>query len=567
MNIAFTKKLSTRLFTPLIVIFTIVLIILASYVPNITKQNAIDTATASAESTVSQFKAIRGYYTKNVIKKVLAGSDLKGHYHHANDPGKIPLPATFIHDISEELSSKDILTLKLYSPYPFPNRSQRKLDGFGKEAWDTLKKNPGQTFTTLDEINGKQVVRVAMADTMSQPGCVACHNSHPQTPKNDWKLDEVRGVLEVQVPVDDAIASASSLNRTIALIVVLSLAATVALLVFMFRQLITHRLFKVRGALDDIANGDGDLSQRLDEEPRDEIGAIATAFNHFMEQLEKSLQHISVEVKQLLQTSTDMASITEATQQQMEAQQQETDQVASAMNEMTSTSQEMANMATNTAEQSQSTQQQSDHGREIVAANMQSVQTLSDTMSRAAEAVTTLEADSQNIGGVLDVIRGIAEQTNLLALNAAIEAARAGEQGRGFAVVADEVRTLASRTQESTEEIHSMIEQLQSGAKNAVQTISQGRSNIDASLEHANETNEMIDNIAEAINQIQNLNLQIATAAEEQTSVSEEINHNITNIAGSSSTTNENGHKILQVAENINTAVQNINKQLQRFTH
>ena len=176
------------------------------------------------------------------------------------------------------------MTLKLYSPYPFPNRQSLQLDDFASKAWKALNSNPDKSFSVTETIKNIQVVRVALADTMSQQGCVDCHNAHPDTPKNDWQLDDVRGVLEVQVPIEKDLANANQLNITIASIVCIALIATVALLFFMFRQLISNRLRNVHSALDDIAegDGDGDLSQRLEETPKDEIGLIAEAFNRFI---------------------------------------------------------------------------------------------------------------------------------------------------------------------------------------------------------------------------------------------------------------------------------------------
>ncbi len=566
MAIAYQNKLSTRLILPLVIILVLIFIVLSFYVPKITKKNATEAAISSAESTVKQYKAIRGYYTTNIIKKILPIANISPDYNHKDDPNKIPLPATFIHEISEEFTKKDIMTLKLYSPYPFPNRGSRKLDDFGQKAWQALNKNPTQSFSQTETINNKQMVRVALADTMSQQGCVNCHNSHPNTPKNNWKLHDVRGVLEVQVPIEQQLSSARSLNITIALIMILALGITIVLLILIFKKLITNRLKKVHSALEVIAQGEGDLSQRLNDTPEDEIGSIASAFNHFIGQLEKTLSGIYQQASQLSQTTQSMETVTHDTQQGSLNQQNLADQISNAMNDMKSSTQEMAEIAASTAENSQQAQHQSHQSQTIITQSIDSVEQLSTIMQQTSDAVSQLESDSQNIGGVLDVIRGIADQTNLLALNAAIEAARAGEQGRGFAVVADEVRTLASRTQQSTEEINKMIIQLQNGAKSAVEAIKEGNISIESSNNKTNESNNVINEMSRVINDIQAQNLQIATAAEQQAMVSNEINQNIYTIKNVSSNANESSQQLLTMAEEINNAVNVINKQLQRFT-
>jgi methyl-accepting chemotaxis protein len=215
----------------------------------------------------------------------------------------------------------------------------------------------------------------------------------------------------------------------------------------------------------------------------------------------------------------------------VERQRSETDQVATAINQMTATVQEVASNATNAAASANSADNNAKVGKEVVAATSDAISRLADEVENATNVIKGVEQDSASIGSVLDVIKGIAEQTNLLALNAAIEAARAGEQGRGFAVVADEVRSLASRTQESTQEIEEMIAKLQTGSKNAVGVMEQSREQAQAGVEQAREAAEALESITGAVATINDLNTQIASAAEEQSAVSEEINRSVVSIS------------------------------------
>jgi len=287
-KINFFERLSTRLFTPLVAIFIVVIIILITYVPYVTKEYTIKSAISTAENTVKQYKSIRGYYTKNVIKKVLTTSDITANYDHEGIDKVIPLPATFIHEISEEFTTKGIISLKLYSPYPFPNRKNRKLDSFAAKAWAALNSDKVKTFSQVDTINGKEVVRVALADTMTQQACVDCHNTHPNTPKKGWKIKDVRGVLEVQIPIKERLANASALNIEITFIVLIAVSSTVILLFMMFKRLVSNRLKNVHDALQYTASSDGDLSQRLIETRKDEIGQLAQGYNQMLQSINDS---------------------------------------------------------------------------------------------------------------------------------------------------------------------------------------------------------------------------------------------------------------------------------------
>jgi methyl-accepting chemotaxis protein len=233
----------------------------------------------------------------------------------------------------------------------------------------------------------------------------------------------------------------------------------------------------------------------------------------------------------LASAAEEMSAIMEETHRGTQQQQSETSQVVTAMNQMTATVQEVARHATEAAAAANNADQASIEGKQVVINTMKAIEDLSSEVHSAASVIGQLEKDSENIGAVLDVIKGIAEQTNLLALNAAIEAARAGEQGRGFAVVADEVRTLASRTQQSTQEIQEMIEKLQAGAQSAVKVMDDSRSRAEDSVSQAAQAGTSLEAITRAVSQITDMNTQIATAAEQQSSVAEEINRNVVNIS------------------------------------
>jgi len=292
---------------------------------------------------------------------------------------------------------------------------------------------------------------------------------------------------------------------------------------------ITRRLSQVSKGLKAIASGDL-RRQAHGRDGRDEIGSLRASAQEMHSRLLEMIGHISETTEQLSAAAEEMSIVTVQTREGIQQQQSETEQVATAMNEMTATVQEVANNITLSAEAAETTYRDTDNGRQIIEGTIQDIQQLASRIERGAETVQQLEQHSGEISGVLDVIKGVAEQTNLLALNAAIEAARAGEQGRGFAVVADEVRTLASRTQQSTEEINQMINNLQAVSQAAVQVMTESREQVQSVVTQATAADATFTEIRDAVAHINDMNGQIASAAEEQSCVAEEINRNIVQI-------------------------------------
>lgn len=309
----------------------------------------------------------------------------------------------------------------------------------------------------------------------------------------------------------------------------------------------------------------GELSHDVKVTSNDEIGKLQSAMKATVTQLRDMMTEINIVTEQLNSSANRMSSIADTTNSGVLRQQSETDQVATAINEMTATVQEVARNATEAASAATTADSDSIAGKQVVDETIQSIDNLASGIDRAATVINKLEEESNNIGTVLDVIKNIAEQTNLLALNAAIEAARAGEQGRGFAVVADEVRTLASRTQSSTQEIEKMIEQLQVQASDAVAVMNESQTRASESVEQARNAGTSLDAISSAVSTINDMNMQIATATEEQSAVTEEINNNIVNISQIAESSTEGAKQITDATNELNQLAFNLQALVSRF--
>ena len=306
---------------------------------------------------------------------------------------------------------------------------------------------------------------------------------------------------------------------------------------------ITRPINKMRNAITDI-DKNSDLTIRIENTSKDEVGMTVNALNAMISKFNSIINQVNTTCSDITSMITQVVDITEKTNKGMSKQKSDTHQLATAMNEMAATSQEVANHATSAAQAANKAELDSNEGQEIITSTINSINTIANDIETASKAVNRLATDSDQIGTILDVIKNIAEQTNLLALNAAIEAARAGEQGRGFAVVADEVRSLASRTQISTEEIQDMIERLQSGASEAVNAIKISQQKTHDSAEQSSSATESLNKITASVNTINHSTIQVSSATNEQLYVAEEMNKSIVSISEVAGDTEDGARQI-----------------------
>ncbi len=463
------------------------------------------------------------------------------------------------------------------SPRRNARNSDNEPDAIERQALDYFQSNPRvDEYMVIDRaLDAVRYFRPVRLEQM----CLYCHGD-PARSQEIWgrrdgkditgyrmenkRVGDLHGAFEIIKPLHDSRADTNA--KLIALIVLITvvLFGTIGLIGWLSWRMVTVPIDSTVNSLV-AAQNNGDLNFRLPKQNNDEMQRLADGFNQFITKIQSLVRGVAQSSTELDQATQEVDTVTSETHEGVRQQQSETDQVATAMNQMTATVEEVARNAAAAAEAARNADIESSKGKTVVQETMRAIEQLANDIERTSQIIARLESDAEQIGAVVDVINGVAEQTNLLALNAAIEAARAGEQGRGFSVVADEVRSLASRTQKSTGEIQQMIQRLQAAAAEAVTAMNQGQTQAHQSVAQAVEAGQGLDSITQAVATISDMNQQIATAAEEQTAVAEEINRNIVNISRVADLTSNGAERTIQATRHLSELAHYLRQQLDQF--
>jgi methyl-accepting chemotaxis protein len=472
----------------------------------------------------AQIQITRAYIAQNYvgkIKKSKTGADIVVAKDHAANPDAIPFPATATREMGEEANKSGLYNTRLISQSPL-NPANMPKDTFENEAMKAIM-GGADSFVRQEEVNGVATFRRATPDKATTTACISCHS--------DKQVGNTLGILTVNMAMTKTNElSKEALVKTTSVMVAIVL-AIVGMTYFLLRTIILNPINQIMLISKDIAQGEGDLTKRVPVHGSDEIATLGGYFNLFIEKLQKMIGKVAHVTDKVASASVELSATAEEISKGTDTLTSRASQTAAAVEEMNATVSQVAQNSGKAAMLAQETVKTAKDGGSVVSDTISGMQQLSDAVSSSATIISELGKSSDQIGEIVRVIEDIADQTNLLALNAAIEAARAGEQGRGFAVVADEVRKLAERTTKATKEIGDMIRQIQQDTRGAVESMQQGTVKVTSGVDLVNRTGEALSRIVEMVSESADMIRQIAVASEEQSVATQQIASDIENVA------------------------------------
>ncbi|MCM2530695.1 methyl-accepting chemotaxis protein [Shewanella algae] len=448
------------------------------------------------------------------------------------------------------------------------NEAEAKLEyisrhGAGVIDADVLNEMNSELGKLSQHLKGKNSIQAQKATQLELKASTQVALNQVETDKKNVNqaMGALSGAIETLTNEINAktLASIDSASMQTLLVVLVAIVVAIAVSIAVVKPL-TASLNRINQALNILASGD--LTHKLDDSGQDEFAELSRNCNRLIDSLRGLIRGILDRSNQLAAAAEQTSAVTSQTTIGIQEQKSQVDQVATATTELSSSAQQVSHSADHALNQIKQADEEAQHMRMIAEENRRTIEALAEEVAKAGQVINKVHSDSDAIGSILDVIRGIAEQTNLLALNAAIEAARAGEQGRGFAVVADEVRNLASRTQESTQEIQQMIQVLQTGTQEAVAVMEQGRAQANSCVAKTEQANQALEAISESVHQAFDAGTQIANAAQEQNLVSQQVSEKLEHIAliseetaSGADQTAQSSHQVAQLAEELQASV------------
>ena len=560
-------KIRTKILLPIILIFALAFAINEILVVRATKEAAFDAALNQARSVVQALENSRermgDLWNADIYDQEKLMADIKGNFFSI-----VPIVAALRQ--GEALAEGADFTFRV--PKVSPRNPKNEPSKVELEMLNYLKANPNEPEYWIEDkaINSIRYMKPIKLTA----DCLACHGSleHSITgtltdplgyTMEQWNVGEIHGAFEIIQPLDevDAAVNASILSGTVLTLVAIAL--TVLILVLLLNRIINKPLGLLEHAMTRAA--EGDLSTEVHYESEDEIGVIIKAQRKMRKGLVELITQFKLTAEQVASAATEIASAAEQSASGAGEQESQAGEVSSSIEQMAATIVESSQNASSATESARNAAEVAGEGGHIVQQTIEGMQAIAESVKASSATIAELGKRSDEIGEIIGVIDDIADQTNLLALNAAIEAARAGEQGRGFAVVADEVRKLAERTTKATAEIAGMIKGIQEDTSGAVASMEEGTTQVEAGMELAVKAGDSLTSIVSVVSEVQKMIEQIATASDEQSAAAEQISGNVGNIASVSKQSAESAEQMAATAEQLNRQTDNLNELVSRF--